>query len=86
MSEFETMTYQRIGRIGYLMFNRPQALNAVNDQFVQDIDDALLEFDIDEEAWVCIMHGAGRSFCAGADISGGSGEKSRMWRGMGGGL
>ncbi len=68
MSEYETMTYQRQGRIGYLMLNRPQALNAVNDQFVQDIDDALLEFDVDEAAWVCIIHGAGRSFCAGADI------------------
>ena len=68
MSEYETMTYQRKGRVGYLMLNRPQALNAVNDQFVQDIDDALLEFDTDEEAWVCILHGSGRSFCAGADV------------------
>ena len=68
MAEYETMTYQRKGRVGYLMLNRPQALNAVNDQFVQDIDDALLEFDTDEEAWVCILHGSGRSFCAGADV------------------
>ena len=68
MTEYETMTYERQGRIGYLTFNRPQALNAVNDQFEQDITDALLEFDIDEEAWVCIVHGAGRCFCAGADI------------------
>ena len=68
MSDYETMTYHREGRVGYLMFNRPQSLNAVNDQFEQDLQDALLEFDIDEEAWVCIIHGAGRCFCAGADI------------------
>jgi enoyl-CoA hydratase/carnithine racemase len=68
MTEYETMIYQREGKIGYIRFNRPQSLNAVNDQFEQDLHDALLEFDIDEEAWVCIIHGTGRCFCAGADI------------------
>ena len=33
-SEYETMIYQRQGRIGYITFNRPGSLNAVNDQFV----------------------------------------------------
>ena len=42
MSEYETMIYQREGKVGYLMFNRPQSLNAVNDQFEQDLQDALL--------------------------------------------
>ncbi len=68
MTEYETMTYERKGKIGYIMLNRPQSLNAVNDQFEQDLPDALLEFDIDEDAWVAIIHGAGRCFCAGADI------------------
>ena len=47
------------GRTGYLNLNRPQALTAVNGQFDRDINDALPEFDIDEEAWVCIIHGNG---------------------------
>ena len=64
MVEYETMNYERKGRIGYIMLNRPQSLNAVNDQFEADLYDALLEFDIDEEAWVGILHGAGRCFCA----------------------
>jgi enoyl-CoA hydratase/carnithine racemase len=68
MTEYETMVYERQGRIGYIKLNRPQALNAVNNQFEHDLHDALLEFDIDEEAWVAILHGAGRSFCAGADV------------------
>ncbi len=67
-TEYETMVYERKERTGYIMFNRPQVLNAVNDQFEQDLHDALLEFDTDDEAWVAIIHGAGRSFCAGADI------------------
>ena len=68
MTEFETMTYERKGRVGYIMFNRPQSLNAVNRQFEDDLHEALLEFDVDDEAWVGIIHGAGRAFCAGADI------------------
>ena len=68
MTEYETMIYQRKGKTGYIKFNRPQVLNAVNDQFDVDFHDALLEFDTDEDAWVAIIHGEGRSFCAGADI------------------
>ena len=68
MIEYETMTYERKGRIAYIMFNRPQVLNAVNSQFELDLHEALLEFDTDDDAWVGIIHGAGRAFCAGADI------------------
>ena len=42
-TEYETMVYERKERTGYIMFNRPQVLNAVNDQFEQDLHDALLE-------------------------------------------
>jgi len=68
VTEYETMMYKRRGKIAYIMLNRPQALNAVNDQFEDDLHSALLEYDLDDEAWVAIIHGAGRSFCAGADI------------------
>ena len=68
MIEYETMTYERKDRIAYIMFNRPQSLNAVNRQFEEDLHEALLEFDTDDEAWVGIIHGSGRAFCAGADI------------------
>ena len=68
MTEYETMTYQRQDRIAYITFNRPQALNAVNAQFEQDLHEALLEFDTDDAAWVAIIHGTGRAFCAGADV------------------
>ena len=57
ITEFETMMYKRRGKTAYIMFNRPQALNAVNDQFEEDLHSALLEFDLDDEAWVAIVHG-----------------------------
>ncbi|GIX46681.1 MAG: enoyl-CoA hydratase [Candidatus Tectimicrobiota bacterium] len=63
-----TVTYHRDGRIGYITLNRPEALNAVNDQLEHDLVAALEAFDLDEEAWVGILHGAGRCFCAGADV------------------
>ena len=31
ITEYETMMYKRVGKTAYIMFNRPQALNAVND-------------------------------------------------------
>jgi enoyl-CoA hydratase/carnithine racemase len=68
VSEYETMVYRRAGKTGYITFNRPQVLNAVNDQFERDLHAVLLEFDTDEDAWVAIVHGAGRAFCAGADV------------------
>tara|TARA_B100000315_G_scaffold7158_1_gene7163 strand:+ start:575 stop:1354 length:780 start_codon:yes stop_codon:yes gene_type:complete len=68
MAEYETMTYERKGRIAYIMFNRPRSLNAMNDQLESDLAAAFLEFDADEDAWVAILHGTGRCFCAGADI------------------
>ncbi len=68
MTEYETMTYERKGKIGYIMFNRPRSLNSVNSQVEIDLTDTFLEFDSDEEAWVCILYGTGRCFCAGADI------------------
>ncbi|MAF38249.1 MAG: enoyl-CoA hydratase [Chloroflexi bacterium] len=68
ITEYETMMYKRRGKTAYIMLNRPQALNAVNDQFEEDLHSALLEFDLDDQAWVAIIHGAGRGFCAGADI------------------
>ncbi len=65
---YETITYERKGKVGYITLNRPDSLNAVNDQLEEDLVAAYQEFDLDEEAWVAILHGAGRCFCAGADV------------------
>ena len=65
---YEAVDYRREGRIAYITLNRPQVLNAVNDQLDEDLQAAYREYDLDEEAWVAILHGAGRCFCAGADV------------------
>ncbi len=68
MATYETVNYRREGRIGYLTLNRPSSFNAVNDQLEADLMAAAQEFDLDDEAWIAILHGAGRYFCAGADV------------------
>lgn len=68
MSNYETIKYERKGRIAYLMFNRPEALNTMTDQLERETREALLEFDLDDAAWILILHGAGRCFCAGVDL------------------
>jgi len=49
--------------------NRPDKLNALNEELFQDFDAALDQFGADDEARVAILHGAGRAFCVGYDLS-----------------
>ena len=61
-------TYERHGHVATITYNRPKALNAVNGAMRQALDEAWEAFRGDEEAWVAIVTGAGRAFCAGADL------------------
>ena len=65
---YQTVEYRREGKVAYVTLNRPEVLNAVDDQLEGDLRAALAEYDQDEEAWIAILHGAGRCFCAGADV------------------
>ncbi len=54
--------------IATITLNRPDKLNAVNDDMVRRIASALQRFDIDPEARVAILCGRGRAFSSGADV------------------
>jgi len=56
------------GRVGLVRLNRPQALNALNNQLVIQLMDALEAFDSDERVGVIVITGDERAFAAGADI------------------
>ncbi|HIE84474.1 MAG TPA: enoyl-CoA hydratase/isomerase family protein [Dehalococcoidia bacterium] len=64
----DTVLYEREGHIGTITYNRPEAMNAINGQLREDLNAAWEAFREDEEAWVGIVTGNGRAFCAGADI------------------
>ena len=61
--------YEKKGRIAYVTLNRPEALNAVNREMSEALEDTWYQFDADPDVWVAILTGAGdRSFCSGADL------------------
>ena len=66
--KFETVLYEKTGPICRITLNRPEKLNAATDQLVEEVNDALFEFDADPELRVAIISGAGRAFCSGADV------------------
>ncbi|KZT30978.1 ClpP crotonase [Neolentinus lepideus HHB14362 ss-1] len=51
-----------------LTFNRPAALNAMTPTMEEDIKNVMNWFDEEPSLWVVIITGAGRAFCAGADL------------------
>jgi enoyl-CoA hydratase/carnithine racemase len=55
-------------QIATLTLNRPDRLNAFNDDLVRHLMDALRRFDLDPEAQVAIICGKGRAFSSGADV------------------
>lgn len=70
-----TVNYERRGHIGYVTMNRPEALNAMNDELKRDLKLAWEEVRQDRDVWVAILTGEGpRGFCAGADLRAGRGE------------
>ena len=66
--KFETVLYEKRGPICFITLNRPEKLNAATDQLVEEVNDALFEFDADPDLQVAILSGAGRAFCSGADV------------------
>lgn len=70
---YETLLYDLDGPILTVTLNRPDKLNAYTAVMGAEIEDAFRRADTDDAVRVVIVTGAGRGFCAGADISGGAG-------------
>lgn len=65
---FETIKYEHQDRIVLITVNRPDALNALNPQVLDELYKAFEMFEDDVTADVAILTGEGRAFVAGADI------------------
>jgi enoyl-CoA hydratase len=66
---YENLLYEKRDRIGFITFNRPKVLNALNRKTMQELNDSLIAAREDDEVRVLILTGAGdKSFVAGADI------------------
>ena len=73
---YETILYERRGRVGLITLNRPEKLNAWNPRMESEFIDAVNRASTDREVGALVVTGAGRAFCAGGDISGWSDEIS----------
>ncbi|MFN3511448.1 MAG: crotonase/enoyl-CoA hydratase family protein [Phenylobacterium sp.] len=69
---FETLLYDVEDGIATITLNRPDRLNAFNTQMMKDIIAAFDATDADDAVKAVIVTGAGRGFCAGADLAGGA--------------
>jgi enoyl-CoA hydratase/carnithine racemase len=67
--DFEHLLVSCDGRRGTLTLNRPEALNALSNQTMAEIIEAARWFDHQPDLRVVVVQGAGRAFCAGADIT-----------------
>ncbi len=66
---YENLLYEKRDRIGFITFNRPKVLNALNRKTMEELSDILTAARDDDEVRVLILTGAGeKSFVAGADI------------------
>jgi enoyl-CoA hydratase/carnithine racemase len=67
---YETILYEAAGGIATITLNRPDKMNAYTATMGREIVEAFHRADEDRQARAIIMTGAGRAFCAGADIAG----------------
>ncbi len=68
MTTYETLLVERRGPVGWLIFNRPDAANAMDARMLTELEHAWIELDRDPDVRVIVNTGAGRSFQTGLDV------------------
>ena len=63
-----TVTYERQGHIVVITMNRPDKMNALSLEMIQEMAAVWKRLDKDKEARVAVLTGAGRAFCTGLDM------------------
>jgi enoyl-CoA hydratase len=66
---YENILVETRGRVGLITLNRPKALNALNDQLMDEVGHALLAFDASNAIGCMVITGSEKAFAAGADIA-----------------
>lgn len=62
------VTLEKQGHVGIVTINRPEALNALSPEVFADLGKTVDQLEADDDIYVVVLTGAGRSFVAGADI------------------
>ena len=74
---YQDIVYDKSERIATLTFNRPERLNAITNVMRSEILEAIKDASVDDDIRVVVIKGAGKGFCAGADLAGG-GKQSQV--------
>jgi len=67
--QYENILVETRGKVGLITLNRPAALNALNDQLMDELGLALQAFDADAGVGCIVITGSEKAFAAGADIT-----------------
>jgi enoyl-CoA hydratase len=67
--EYADLLIETHGKVAVIRLNRPKAMNALNDNMMNELGDALYKFDADPAINVIILTGSDKVFAAGADIA-----------------
>jgi enoyl-CoA hydratase/carnithine racemase len=62
------LIYEKKDRIAYITLNRPEKMNSINTELMNELAKTWVDFRDDDEVWVAVLTGAGKLFCAGADL------------------
>jgi enoyl-CoA hydratase len=65
---FETVHFEKRGRVGLITLNRPQALNALSAQLISELNQVLDQCEADDGIAAMVLTGSEKAFAAGADI------------------
>lgn len=65
---YKTITFEHSDRIALVTINRPESLNALNQEVMREVADVFGEIDRNKDIAVSVLTGEGRAFAAGADI------------------
>jgi len=65
---YENILVETRDRVGLITLNRPEALNALNDDLIRELGEALDAFDADDGIGAIVLTGSEKAFAAGADI------------------
>ena len=65
---YETLLYEVSEHVVTITFNRPEKMNTWNAQVASELSEAMLKANTDDEVRAIVLTGAGRAFCAGADL------------------
>ncbi len=69
MAEYKDILYEARNGVAFITLNRPDKRNALREQLVSDLKMALAEAEADSQVRAVVIGGAGKDFCAGADLS-----------------